>query len=304
MTFSCPKCNANIEVDLSQISDKGNFTPCPECKGRFWINRESYARMALKKEGNTYCDQCCKELDHRIVCSACGIMYPDYYLVQASRPPRRQIEKPDLFSLSYTLKPTKPTYTYSYTTARESHVRTQRPYLKIAGIAALIILVTVGLSSFYHKKKSEQQYAKNYIRALYIIKTGTDLSLNICAKTSTVWKTNMSAGQSFVPRIKAEDESNLNAAKQTTDRFMQTISNPPKKFVEPKEKLANLYGVYLKANTLATAPSGSLSGFTNSVTISQNDFNLAVQELKRSLPPALSAELKIAKTKYKGFKDI
>jgi hypothetical protein len=114
----------------------------------------------------------------------------------------------------------------------------------------------------------------------------------------------MSAGQSFVPRIKAEDESNLNAAKQTTDRFMLTISDPPKKFVEPKEKLANLYGVYVKANTLATAPSGSLSGFTNSVTISQNDFNLAVQELKRSLPPALSAELKIAKTKYKGFKDI
>jgi hypothetical protein len=308
MTCSCPKCSANIEVDLSRISDKGTFLPCPECKGRFWINKESYARMALKKDGNTYCDQCGKKLDHRIVCSSCGIMYPDYYLVQASRPPRRQIEKPNLFSLSFSLKPVKPTYaytpTYTGTAAKEYRTVAPRPLLKVVGIAAIIILITLGVNALFHKKKAEQQYAKNYIRALYIIKSGTDISIDTCSKISTEWKTNMSAGQNSVPRIKKEDETRLNSIKQSTDKYMQIINNPPKKFIEPKEKLANLYGLFLKANTLAIAPSGSLSGFTNSVNNSQNEFNSAVQLLKKSLPPELSAELKIAKNKYKGFKDI
>src|ERR1035441_3358055 len=88
MTCSCPKCHAQIEVDFSSIPENGTFTPCPECKGRFWTNKESYARMALKKEGSTYCDKCGKELGHQIVCAGCGVMYPDYYLVQASKPPQ------------------------------------------------------------------------------------------------------------------------------------------------------------------------------------------------------------------------
>ena len=302
MTCSCPKCHANIEVDLSRISEKGTFSSCPECKGRFWINGESYARMALKKDGKTYCDKCGKELDHKIVCSSCGVMYPDYYLVQASRPPRRQVEKQDLFSLSFTLKPAKPSYTYTYTSAKESHIRRPpRPFLKTAGMAALVILLAVGIGSFYHKKKSEQQYAINYMRALYTIKSGTDLSLNICTKISNDWKM---TGQISAPRIRGEDETRLTTVKETTDRFMQTLNNPPKKFVVSKEKLAKLYDVYSKTNALAVAPSGSLAGFASSANKSQNDFSVAVQELKRSLPPELSAEFQIAKVKYKGLKDI
>lgn len=107
MTCSCPKCHAQIEIDFSSIPENGTFKPCPECNSRFWINKESYARMALKKDGNIYCDKCGKELDHLIVCAECGVMYPDYYVVQASKPPRRQVEKADLFSFSFTLRQKK-----------------------------------------------------------------------------------------------------------------------------------------------------------------------------------------------------
>jgi hypothetical protein len=48
--------------------------------------------MALKKKGETYCVKCGKELDHIIICTACGVKYPDYYLIQASKPTRRRSE--------------------------------------------------------------------------------------------------------------------------------------------------------------------------------------------------------------------
>lgn len=306
MTCSCPKCHAQIEVDLSKIAESGTFTPCPECKSRFWINKESYARMALQKEGKIHCDKCGKELDHIIVCTACGVMYPDYYLVQASKPPRRQIEKPDLFSFSFTLKPATTTYAYTYTGAKSSRSSERSPnvVMKRVGMLALVALLAVGIGYFLQLRKAEQLYTKNYMRALYTMKVGTDLSLSTCTKLSTEWNTSMAAGQKYAPHISAEDEARLNQIKDTTDRFMQTLNEPPKKFINSKEKLTNLYGIFTKTHALAVAPSGSLPEFTGSASKSQNDFNVALKELKGSLPPELSAEFQIAKTKYKGLKDI
>lgn len=303
MTCSCPKCHAQIEIDLSNIPENGTLTPCPDCKSRFWINKESYARMALKKEGKAYCDKCGKELDHIIVCKACGVMYPDYYLVQASKPPRRQVEKPDLFSVGFTLRPAVK-QTYVYTGGGKSAAGPSKPFFVKVGLLALVALLVVAAGFYFHLKKVEQLYARNYMRALYTMKVGTDLSLSTCAKVSAEWKTSMDAGQRYAPHISAEDEARLNSVKDTTDKFMQTLNEPPKKFIDSKEKLVNLYGVYTKANSLAVTPSGSLTSFTESSSRSQNDFNVAIQELKGSLPTELSAELKIAKAKYKGLKNI
>ena len=305
MICSCPKCDAQIEVDLSHIPETGTFTSCPECKGRFWINKESFSRMALKKEGKTYCDQCGKELDHVIVCRACGIMYPDYYLVQASKPPRRQVEKPDLFSLSFAHKQATPTsYAYTYTGAKQSSERIPKVLLKRAGLLVIVALLVVGAGYFYKIKKSEQEYAKNFMRALFIIKSGTDLSLNTCAKISADWKSGMDAGQSSAPHISPETETSLITVKDATDKYLQKLVKPPQKYVKAQAKLADLYGAYIKVHALALAPSGSLPGFTDSANRSEAEFNTAVKELKTSLPPELSAELKIAKTKYKSLKDI
>jgi len=303
MTCSCPKCNAQIEVDLSHITENGTFTSCPECKGRFWTNKEAYARMALKKEGNTYCDKCGKKLDHLIVCAGCGVMYPDYYLVQASKPPRRQVEKPDLFSMSFTLKPAEK-QTYVYTGAKKSVAGPSKAIFAKVGLLALVALLAAGTVYFLHIRTLEKQYAKNYIRALYTIKSGTVLGLNTCTKLSNEWKANMDAGRVYAPHISADDESRLNGVKETTDRFMHTLNKPPKKFVNSNEKLTNLYGAYAKVHALAIAPSGSLPGYTNLASKSQSEFDVALQELKGSLPSELTAELQLAKVKYKGLKDI
>jgi hypothetical protein len=305
MTCSCPKCHAQIEVDLPRISENGTFTPCPVCKSRFWISKESYARRALTKEGKIYCDQCGKDLEHVIVCTACGVMYPDYYLVQSSKPPRRQVEKPDLFSLSFSLKPANQTYSYTptYTSAKGSQVGPAIPFQKIA-VLGVVILLAVGIGYFYHMKKKEKQYSMNYIRALYVIKSGTDISLNTCAKISADWKTKNDAGQNFTPRIKAEDEERLNRVKEASDNIMKLLNEPPEKLVNSKEKLVTLYNEFNKAHSLALAPAGSLSNFTIATAKLQNDFNAEIKDLKTSLPDNLTNELDKAKIKYKNLRDI
>jgi uncharacterized protein YbaR (Trm112 family) len=305
MTCSCPKCHAQIEVDLSRIPENGTFTPCPECKSRFWISKESYARRALTKEGKIYCDQCGKDLEHVIVCTSCGVMYPDYYLVQSAKPPRRQVEKPDLFSLSFSLKPAKQTYSYTptYTSSKGSQVGPSIPFKKIAGLV-VVILLAVGIGYFYHMKKKEQQFAKNYIRALYVIKSGTDISFNACAKISADWKAKNEAGQNFTPRIKVEDEERLNRLKETSDNIMLLLNEPPKKLVNPKEKLVTLYNEFNKVHSLALAPAGSYSNFTIATAKLQNNFNAELIDLKASLPYILAKELDKAKIKYKNLKNI
>jgi predicted Zn finger-like uncharacterized protein len=305
MTCSCPKCDAHIEVELSKVPVNGTFMPCPECKGRFWINKESYARRALVKEGQIYCDKCGKELGQKIVCAECGVMYPDYYLVQTSKPPRRQVEKPELFSMSFSLK-ARPTYSYTYTPEVGKGYREKAPgvLMKRVGLAALVVLLAVGLGAYYLKMQAERVYAQDYMRALYTIKTGEDLSLKTCERISSDWKAKMNAGQNFVPRISAEEESRLNKVKEVTDRYMQKLNKPPKDFISNNEKLANLYGAYTKAHAIAAVPSGPLSRFTDSAAKSENEFNAALASLKENMPPALSKEFQIAKTKYRGLENI
>jgi predicted Zn finger-like uncharacterized protein len=299
MNCSCPKCNAEIEIDPSQIPEDGTHLPCPECKGRFWIDRESYARRALKKEGKIYCDKCGHELDHSIVCTTCGVMYPDYYLVQAAKPPRRQVEKPE-FSLSFSLKPAKQTYAYSG--YAKTGKKSAKPFIIVASLLGLVALVALGLSS-YKQMKAEEDFAKYYVMALYGIRTGTDLSLKQSARLSADWKARMAAGQSMAPRVSAEDDTRLGKVKSEIETVMKYLDPPPRKFVPAKDKLAKLFGTYTKLSTTVLAPAESLPGFTDSVAKAESDLRLAEQELKGNLPALLTEELQKAKSKYKNLKD-
>ena len=258
--------------------------------------------MSLKKDGAIFCDQCGNKLDHSIVCLTCGVMYPDYYLVQTTKPPRRQVEKKALFSLDLTPRPARPTYTY---TAERKPVESASGLpLKKLGLLVLIILLAVGAGYFYKNKKMEQEFARDYMRALFTIKSGTDLSLETCSKISADWKSGMDAGHSYSPHISTESETKLNRVKDSTDIYMQRLNKPPKKFTNAKSKLTVLYDMYTKLHMLALAPSGSLASFLDSANKSEAQFKSAVKELKENLPPELSAELKIAKIKYRSLKDI
>ncbi len=286
-------------MDPSRVTEEGTSVPCQECDKRFWVHKESFARRILKKDGKIYCVKCSQELGPSVVCSGCGAMFPDYHAVLTAKPARRQIEKTG-FSVSFS--PAQAKQSYSFNQTKTTHA-SKSTLIKI-GLAVLAVLLVVGAGIFYQDLKAQQQFAKNYVLALYGIKTGSDLSLATCSRISTDWKTKTEAGQNSAPRIAANDEVRLNAVRDELDKVMQKLNKPPKKFGKASEKLANLYGTYDRLHSLAVAPSGSLPGFTDAASKAEADYRKAVQELKTNLPAELSEELEKGKTKFKDLQNL
>ncbi len=297
MRCSCPKCAVKIEVDVSSVTEEGSYTPCPECKSRFWMNQESAARRALKKEGNIYCTKCGNELDHLVVCRGCGFRFPDYFLVQVSKPVRRKAGKSDR-SMHFALKPVTQTYAIPSKPTGVS----RKPLLMIVGLLVVAALATAGIT-VYHKISLEKQYRRYFVLVLCGTKAGTDIGLADCAKISAEWKAKMDAGQNYVPRVSAEDAARLNKIKDKAEQNKQKMKTPSEKYGAADEKLARLYGIYGRIHALTFAPSGSPAGFAESARKAENDFKLASQELKESLPEDLAEDLKTAKTRYKELRD-
>jgi type II secretory pathway pseudopilin PulG len=301
MKCSCPKCDANIQVDLPHIPENGIATPCPECNSRFWINKESFACRALKKEGKLYCAQCSNELNHKIVCPSCGVLFPDFCVVQTSKPVKRQLKKPGV-TVSFSLRPAQQKIPGISTSGKTSS-KSRKSLVTIVSLLMLVALLSAVGVVAYNKRKAEQEFTRYYILAVYGIKTGADLDLNQCAKLSADWRTKMTAGQNFQPRISPVDEARLTKVKVEVDIVMQRLDKSPKNFISANAKLAKLYGIYAQLHSLTLAPPSSLAGFTDSATKSENDFRQAVQEFKTALPTELLAEINKAKTKYKGLRD-
>lgn len=302
MMCSCPKCAAEIELNTAGISEEGSYAPCPECKSRFWIGKESFARRALQKEGKLYCDACGKELGCLTVCTGCGVVFPDYYLLQMSKPQRRQVEKAKFsWSFGSSSKPAK--QTYSIPQKSTSVTPLSRKFL----VRAACLVVFAALSALgvylYQQNKMESEYALNYVRALYGMKSGTDFCLKTCVTVSADWKAKADAGQRFVPHIAADDESHLNEVKDQVDKMRQKMEKPPQKFRKADEAFAKLYSVYVRLNALTVTPPSSLPNFTDSVTKLDSEFKTSAQELKAALPAELSKALEKARTKYSGMKD-
>ena len=302
MMCSCPKCAAAIELDIASISEEGSYTSCPECKGRFWMGKESFARRALKKEGKIHCSACGKELDPLIVCTACGVVFPDYCLLQASKPANRQIAKAE-FSWSFVAKPAKQAkQAYAIPQKSTSVTPLSRKFLVRTVCVLLFAALAAAGVTVYNQKKAERRYAANYMLALYGMKYGADLSLSQCARLSADWKAKTDAGQRFVPRLTPEEESSSDRIKTKLELVMPKLNKAPQKFSKANEQIGKLYAIETRLNALAASPSGSLPGFTDSANKLGNDFKLAAQELKAGLPKELSEEFEKASIKYKELR--
>lgn len=300
MTCSCPKCDVNIPVDLNSVSNEGSFSSCPECKGRFWMNQESFARRALKKEGKIYCVKCGNNLGLSIGCGACGVVYPDYILVQTTKPAHRQTAKASV-SFDFSLGPKRKSYTYS-DERRSSSKTTSILSTRLKLVLVAVLIAVIATASYLHIS-SQLTYSANYIRALYVIKTGTELGLNSCAKVSADWKTTSTAAQNTRPRISQENETNLNIVKDEIDKYMLTLKDPPGKYIKANEEITKLHGLFMKVYSLALSSDSSLSAFSESINKSEIEYKLTIKELKANLPENLVKDIEKAKSKYRGLRD-
>jgi hypothetical protein len=295
MNFPCPKCNAMTEFDGSHIPEEGSSAKCPECKTRFWIARESFARRAVRKEGKALCSYCSKELGDYLDCPTCGAMYPDICAVQLSKPVAKKQRK------------TSAAIGFSIRSERRSRSFTAQPAEKSSKtlLTFIILIIVVALAGAaigipYFNKKAEHAYSDGFFRALYGLKLGADQNFKQCATMSADAR---ATGQNLSLLVSEKDKSRLNSAKSDIDLLMGRLPRPPQKYIKVNDSLTKLYGVYTQSYTLASAPSGSLPAFTSSAVALENEFRKASQELKGNMAPEQAEEFTKIVKKYKQLED-
>jgi len=311
---SCPKCSARIELDLTQIVEVTTTNLCSECKSRYVLTRESFARRASRKAGEINCAQCGGLLDHSQYCPSCKALYPDYYAAEfPNAAKKRARQNRDLFgglkSFSFEWRSSSvPSVDYTPVLMDSEPWQESSGWKKkniVTGVSAVVIVALIALGvSFYTHVKAKKQYAASYVMALYGIKTGTDLSIKLCSKLSADWSAKSSSGQTAPPRITVDDENQLNKVKTQADKYLQKLNDPPQAFAEATEKLTKINSIFLKLHTAALNPSDTLTNFADQTKKTENDFKVATADLKKNLPKELSAELELAKSKYRGLKDL
>jgi len=313
LTCSCPKCSAKIERNLTQIVEDTNPQICPACKARYVLTRESFARRASRKAGEINCVHCGGQLEHSQYCPSCKVLYPDYYAAEfPDAAKKRARQNRDLFgglkNFSFEWHSSNaPSIDYMPVLMDAEPWQEPAGWKKrniIVGVSAVVIIALVALGvNFYFNIKAKKQYAKSYVMALYGIKTGTDLGLKLCGKIYADWTAKNNSVQNIPPLITVDDENQLNNVKAQTDKYLQKLNDPPAAFAESKERLLKLNESFEKVHAAALKPSGAITDFVNLTQKAEKDFKVTTADIKNNLPAELSAELEIAKAKYRGMKD-
>jgi len=299
MICQCPKCDAKTQLDLSHIPDEGTSAKCPECKTRFWISKESFARRAIKKDGKAFCYYCNNELNNYLDCPTCGVMYPDYCIVQTSKPVKRKKRKTSA-PISFSLGSQRRTRVGE---PRVSAQRSPKTLLVTIIILALFAVLAVAVGVPYFNKRVQQQYFAGYFRALSGVKLAADQSFKECAAAAAATRARMGVGQGSDVQVNSDVKFRLNAAKNDVDALMKKVPTPPEKFVKSNENLNRLYGIYTKSYDLATSPAGNVQTFSDASARLEADFRQASQELKTGFPPELADAYQKALPKIKALKD-
>ena len=306
MICACPKCTARNEVDLAEIPEGGTSTNCTACKARFLITRESIAHRAYRKAEDAHCAKCGNDLGSSLHCPSCGELYPDYFVAEAPDVARKQARKiveafSSLKDLSFEWG-AKPKSVPRYTSRAKSvtpvsREKSRKFAMVVSGLMLLVVAVASG-GWFYMQNKAQQQYAENYIKALYGVKSGMEYGLKACSKISEEMKSRGNA------RISPEDEIKMGKVKDEVDKIMQKLKDPPGKFGQANEKLTKLYEIYKSVYILAISPTGSSARISGVASKAESEFRQGTQELKSSLPEELSEALKKGKNKYRGLRDL
>jgi hypothetical protein len=173
---------------------------------------------------------------------------------------------------------------------------TRRNRIWAVSLAVLLALMLAG-GIGYHRRSQERSYLANYVLAVYGIKSGFDRGCAVSNAYVTNWRRNESMGTS-PPETDSMELADLDTVEAEVGRIMAQLGNPPGKLRNAGARLATLYSVYQRQNSLAHVPHGTPDGYEQALRATLADFMQKLDELKRDLPPSLREEAKKAGTKY------
>lgn len=305
MKCVCPKCEALIETHDQEVSVKGDSQRCPECNEKYWTQREEFMLRAYKKQGRIYCIDCGHELGCETLCMQCGSLCPDYCIVQSSKPVVRKQKKAGFsFSLGRRSKPAEQTIIRKEAPEQSEEApdqKTNKKWLAYAAIAVMTVVLVGGMTKAYLNHKADQLYSKNFITALYGIKSGTDLSLGIIADLSSEWGETVNT-TNIAPRSSQEKLEKIKLVKTKINKALGSLGESPEKFTTAKKDLIRLHKIYEKIYALNTSTPDSLDTFAASTRKLEAEFLKTAGELKNTMPDIIREELQTSVARYRNLK--
>jgi hypothetical protein len=321
MECVCPKCGEKTEVDLALMPENGFVITCSSCNKNVHIIRESCACRAKRKSYEINCANCGKLLDQQPHCQTCGKIFPDYFVTFNPDDARRKTRNEFFYNkwaairdLEISFRPTfkgkahdvapgySPVREHFDTSTGRSALLSRRFAIIVTTLIVMCALVAAGIFAFDYQR-SGLNYAENYIKALYCIKTGIDSNVNSCTSLKTEWESATASGKRFSPRISNYDETKSGKLGSEIDKYLQKLSKPPKGFSRANENLTKIHNIYLDSEALVRSRPTTLQELNISLENLNKKMRLASQDLKSDLPDSLKKEMEQAKLKYRGMKD-
>lgn len=306
MNCFCPKCSASITPDIRELPAEGAFLKCPECSAGFSLQRETFARRALRKGAQVSCAECGSQLGPTIYCPGCHAIYPDYLVTETSSAARKKLAKL-LRSLSGSGKKKTAHVWLGHEqrggTATAATKGGRLPGKPLQLVLALILLIALagGGGFYYYQDRAEQEYAEKYVRALSGIKTAATHNIQLSTKLINDWRTTQTPTP---PSLTSQELKSLASGRSDLEAMLKRIEEPPEKFAPSREAIKKYHESYLKLNTLLTTPPSSLDSFADSAKKLEADFRKSGRELKAGLPPKIADRLNMSSEQNKTLKDI
>jgi hypothetical protein len=295
LNCACPKCDAAIDIDIRDISFSGTVQHCSECKAKFWTLREGFTLRAYKKQGEIYCFGCGHKLGHEDICLHCGSLFPDYFVVQLSKPAQRKQQK-----ASVNFKPvSKRSPEFTFEDVVEPLKQTNLKPLAYVAMAMLVVVLLVGGSKYYIHYQAKQKYSRDFVVALFGIKSGADLCLKNSTQISSTWKT---THQATAPRLSQKDLEHLEAVQEQIDKAMDKLAETPEEYHKSHDRLKNLYQVFLNLKSINDSSPASLDELSVMSEKLEKDFIVAAIQLRDGLPENLLNELTAYVNKYHNLR--
>lgn len=247
---------------------------------------------SYKIDGVRYCIHCGEELGEEPYCLDCRTLYPDYCVIQSNRLKRRSVDG-GLFSFDIAFNSPKKNagfYLAGASDAKKSDRdggKSSRWMFAAIAVAVVVAVVAVGVV-LYKRNKLEDAYVKNYVVALYGIKSGLDQSI----KKADILASGI--------RLSDKDMMELQQVKREIDAVRSNLEATPERFSTTVGNIDRLYGHYTKALTLVSTASPDPAVLASAQQLSET-FEKQAKGQMDGLPPEIKTKISDSVSKFKNL---
>lgn len=157
-----------------------------------------------------------------------------------------------------------------------------------------LLLISLITGIVQYRNNMQKHYSKNFVMALYVMKSGMDMGEKVCNGTSGV----ESSATPDLSGIDPETLADMKYVNAETNKIMGELGSPPGEYLQAAQILQKLYALYEKTNYMVISSPDSLSRHEAEIVAAREEFSREIKNLKTNLPAPLAEELKKAGKKY------